>query len=128
MIPFQTSDVTRYNYQINFGTAIPDNHYSVHTAVMSTGEKARNKIGIQRFTTNLSAGQSSYKIDFPSTFAGTPVVTPTIDGGNTIVPFSISGVSSAHYFISFTSTTTQDYKVNTISTLPGRKHLAKGDE
>tara|TARA_Y100001938_G_scaffold61451_1_gene85476 strand:- start:1082 stop:2209 length:1128 start_codon:yes stop_codon:yes gene_type:complete len=127
VIPFQTSDVTRYNYQINFGTAIPDNHYSVHTAVMSTGEKARNKIGIQRFTTNLSAGQSSYKIDFPSTFAGTPVVTPTIDGGNTIVPFSISGVSSAHYFISFTSTTTQDYKVNTISTLPGRKHLAKGD-
>ena len=126
VIPFQTSGVTRYNYQINFGTAIPDNHYSVHTAVMSTGEKARNKIGIQRFTTNLAAGQSSYKIDFPSTFAGTPVVTPTIDGGNAIVPFSISGVSASHYYISFLSTTTQDYKVNTISTLPGRKHLAKG--
>jgi hypothetical protein len=125
-IPFQILDVTQYNYKINFGSYIPDNHYSVLTAVMSTGLYAKNTMGIQRFQTKIARGQSSYKIDYPGQFADTPIVTATIDGDSPFTPYVISGVSSSHYYVSFGAPTLQDYTVHTISSLSGKKHLSKG--
>ena len=126
IVPFQILDVTQYNYKINFGSYIPDNHYSVLTAVMSTGLYAKNTMGIQRFQTKIAKGQSSYKIDYPGQFADTPIVTATIDGDSPFTPYVISGVSSSHYYVSFGAPTLQDYTVHTISSLSGKKHLSKG--
>ena len=114
MIPFMVSGVTTQQYGINFGTALPNDNYFVHTTARPSGESSYQKTVTQTFFTDLSAGNDTYFIEFSNSFEVPPIVSCVVETASAVrVPHLVSGISTGGYNIKFNSNIPAGYKIHT---------------
>ena len=114
IIPFMVSGVTTQQYGINFGTALPNDDYYVHTTARPSGEGSYQKTLTQTFFTDLSAGSDTYFIEFSNPFDVSPVVSCVVETVSPIrIPHLVSGISTSGYNIKFNSNIPAGYKIHT---------------
>ena len=142
IIPLNISDTTTFDFDVNFGSELKDEFYSVHTTAITpsilTGvsgiyyeqspyvtcsDTASNRHGIQRFFTKITGVANEVEIEFPFGYQDPPVVTLTLEGTNNIIPYTISSVNKDSYTIIFGSDINENYTIHTFSSFEGTQRL-----
>ena len=114
IIPFIISGVSETDYNINFGSNLPNADYQVQTTARATGDSSIHKTETQSFVSFLSGGTDSHEVLFPSAFSAPPSVSTSIETtSQQIIPYIISGVSTTSYHILFGANISAGYKVHT---------------
>lgn len=77
------------------------------------------------FNSQLTAGSQQFSIDFPKTFAESPIVSVTLQTNGPHVPYSISSVSTTQYIVSFSSVLPDgfEYSIYTLARPTGTSTL-----
>jgi len=142
IIPLNISNTTTYDFDVNFGSELKDNHYYIHTTALApsivTGvsgiyydnppyvtcsDTAQNRHGVQRFFTKITGSSDEVQIDFPFGYQDAPVVTLTLEGTNKMIPYTISSVNKDSYTIIFGASINEDFTIHTFSSFEGTKRL-----
>ena len=103
IVPYIISGINGHEYYINFGSELLNDGYKIHTSARATGQSAVNKTTTQSFITEITpqANKDIYEIFYPNQFHANPVVSATLEHESTILPYVISGITTASYKIVF---------------------------
>ena len=77
------------------------------------------------FNSELTTGSRQFTIDFPKTFAESPIVSATLQTNGPHIPYSISSVSTTQYIVSFSSALPDgfEYSIYTLARPTGTSSL-----
>lgn len=111
-IPYLVTNVTNYNYTVDFAGPIPNNFYKLHTLAKPTGDSSLGQTKTVSLVENLASGQSLFEIIYPEPFTAPPILSITLESSNFIVPYLITESTISSFKVLFTANLPEDSKLH----------------
>jgi hypothetical protein len=112
------SGVQTDSFTVYFNKVLESDSYVLHTQASVGTAHSINQTTSQSFTSDLAAGETSYTIEYPTSFSSKPFVSVNLEivsGPNNYPVFGINNISETSFDLSFSAATTAQYKAHIIA-------------
>lgn len=103
IIPYRISNISEFDYTINFDNPIPDESYKIHTVAKPIGESSFRQTKTVSMIKNLTAGSSSFSFNYPEAFVAPPILSLSLESDTFSLPFLITSNNNSSFSIEFDS-------------------------
>jgi len=102
-IPYRISNVSAFDYTINFDTQIPNASYKIHTIAKPTGTSSFRQTKTLSMIKDLTVGQSTFSFDYTEAFVAPPALSLSLESDSFSIPFLIKSNTTSSFSIEFAS-------------------------